>query len=67
MGYEQIRDHLKQKLGIAFGETTGDGRFTLLPICCLGTCDRAPALIIDEDLHRDLTPEKLDGILEQYQ
>lgn len=66
MGYEQIRDHLVKKLGITFGETTGDGRFTLLPICCLGTCDRAPALIIDEDLHRDLTPEKLDGILEQY-
>ncbi|NIW41727.1 MAG: NADH-quinone oxidoreductase subunit NuoE, partial [candidate division Zixibacteria bacterium] len=46
--------------------TTKDNRFTLLPIPCLGTCDRAPALMINNDLHRDLTPEKLDEILEKY-
>jgi NADH-quinone oxidoreductase subunit E len=66
MGYEEIINHLKDKLGIAYGETTQDDRFTLLPICCLGTCDRAPALMIDEDLHRDLTTDKLVEILEKY-
>jgi NADH-quinone oxidoreductase subunit E len=66
MGFETLMDHLKQKLGIQLGETTKDERFTLLTIPCLGTCDHAPALMIDNDLHRDLTIEKLDKILEQY-
>lgn len=66
MGYEQIRNHLSERLNIHFGETTGDGRFTMTPIQCLGTCDHAPALMIDEELYRDLTPEKVDAILQQY-
>jgi NADH-quinone oxidoreductase subunit E len=66
MGFETLMDHLKQKLGVQLGETTKDERFTLLTIPCLGTCDHAPALMIDNDLHRDLTIEKLDKILEQY-
>lgn len=66
MGYPQILDHLYKKLRIKLGETTEDKRFTLLTIPCLGTCDHAPALMIDNDLHRDLTPEKLDKILENY-
>ncbi|MEJ2536365.1 MAG: NAD(P)H-dependent oxidoreductase subunit E [Calditrichia bacterium] len=66
MGFETLMDHLKQKLGIQLGETTKDERFTLLTIPCLGTCDHAPALMIDNDLYRDLTTEKLDKILEQY-
>ena len=67
MGYDPLVDHIKNKLGIDWGETTQDNRFTLLPIPCLGTCDRAPALMIDHDLHRDLTKEKLDEILDQYE
>ncbi len=66
MGYEKIRKQLNQRLGIDFGCTTPDGRFTLLPVPCLGTCDRAPALMIDEDLHQDLAPEKIDTLLEEY-
>ena len=66
MGYENLRERLMKKLGIEMGGTTPDGRFTLLPICCLGTCDRAPAMMIGDDLHRDLTPEKIDAILERY-
>lgn len=66
MGYEGIRDYLKQKLSLDFGETTPDGRFTLLPIPCLGTCDHAPALMIDEDLYRDLKTDELDKLLEKY-
>lgn len=67
MGYEKLVTHLNQKLGITWGETTEDQRFTLLPIPCLGTCDRAPALMIGNDLHRDLTVEGLDDILEGYE
>ncbi|MCA9426118.1 MAG: NADH-quinone oxidoreductase subunit NuoE [Candidatus Omnitrophica bacterium] len=66
MGYEKIRQYLMDKLGVGMGETTPDGRFTLLPICCLGNCDRAPAMMVGEDLHQDLTPEKIDAILEKY-
>jgi NADH-quinone oxidoreductase subunit E len=51
------------RLGIDYGQTTSDNRFTLLPMACLGTCDRAPAMMIDEQLHRDLTAESLDKIL----
>jgi NADH-quinone oxidoreductase subunit E len=67
MGYERMREHLTARLGIGLGETTRDGRFTLLPIVCLGACDHAPALMIDNDLHGDLDPEKIDTILENYQ
>lgn len=66
MGSEQVRDQLRSRLGIDPGETTRDGRFTLLPIVCLGTCDHAPAMMIDDDLHRDLEPERIDEILERY-
>ena len=66
MGYDRVRDHLSSRLGVKLGETTADGRFTLLPIVCLGTCDHAPAMMIDDDLHRDLDPEKIDAILENY-
>jgi NADH-quinone oxidoreductase subunit E len=66
LGYQDIRQHLKERLGIEEGETTEDGRFTLLPIPCLGTCDHAPAMMIDDDLHQDLTREKVDQILARY-
>jgi NADH-quinone oxidoreductase subunit E len=66
LGYQQILRYLTEKLGIVVGETTKDDRFTLLPIPCLGTCDHAPALMIDDDLYRDLTNEKIDSILENY-
>lgn len=66
MGYDQIRDHLIQKLGIKYGETTADERFTLLPNCCLGTCDTAPALMIDRDLYTNVTIDQLDNILNKY-
>jgi NADH-quinone oxidoreductase subunit E len=66
MGYDRIRDHLMSKLSIKYGETTPDDRFTLLPNCCLGTCDTAPALMIDRDLYQNVTIEQLDSILEKY-
>ena len=67
MGYRRLRDHLTDKLGVRMGETTPDTRFTLLPIVCLGCCDRAPALMIGDDLHTNLDPpQKVDAVLEQY-
>lgn len=67
MGYQKILDFLYSRLGIRFGETTPDNRFTLLPIPCLGTCDHAPAMMIDNDLHRDLDEKNIDDILEKYE
>jgi len=67
LGHEEILDRLQLRLGIGVGETTPDGRFTLLPVCCLGACDHAPALMVDGDLHGDLTPDKLESILEKYE
>lgn len=66
MGYENLRDQLFARLGIKFGETTGDGRFTILPNVCLGTCDCAPAMMIDNDLYRNVKSEELGEILEKY-
>jgi NADH-quinone oxidoreductase subunit E len=66
LGYDPLREVLRKKLGIAFGETTQDDRFTLLPAACLGACDRAPAMLVDEDLYGPVTPEMMDGILEKY-
>lgn len=66
MGYQKVYDYLHERLNVKFGETTADGRFTLLPNACLGTCDHAPALMINNELYRDLTLEKLDEILEEY-
>ena len=67
LGYPELYEHLRKKLGISFGETTKDDRFTLLPIPCLGTCDHAPALMIDDDLHQDLNLDKIDKLLNDYQ
>ena len=64
-GHESLQDHLMRKLGIGLGETTTDGLFTLLPVCCIGYCDRSPAILINKKVYGELTPEKLDGILEK--
>ena len=66
MGYETVLSYIEKKLGIKMGETTADDRFTLLPVPCLGTCDHAPAMMVGTDLHRDLTQDKLDQILDSY-
>lgn len=66
MGYEAICRRLYERLGIQPGETTPDGRFTLLLNQCLGTCDHAPAFMIDDELYQDLDPEKIDAILDKY-
>jgi len=57
---------LQIRLGIKPGETTPDGRFTLLTVECLGNCDRAPCLMVDEDDHGRVHEEQLDEILGRY-
>jgi NADH-quinone oxidoreductase subunit E len=66
MGCDALRGVLEKKLGVRPGETTADGRFTLLPIVCLGACDHAPAMMIDEDLLLDVAADRLDTILGRY-
>ncbi len=65
-GYENLRQHLRSRLGVDLGGTTADQRFTLLPIVCLGACGGAPAMIVDGDLHEKLDAAKIDQILERY-
>jgi|SRR5665213_597829 len=66
MGYEKLCQALTARLKVGLGETTDDKRFTVLPIVCLGACDHAPAMMIDDDLYRDVNPDQLDGVLENY-
>lgn len=66
MGYEKVRDSLRSRLGVDLGGTTPDGRFTLLPSVCLGICDHAPALMIDNDTYTDLDETTLETILTRY-
>ena len=67
MGFETVRDYLSRKLGIGLGETTADGSFTMLPVACLGACDHAPAMMVDDELYQDLEPGKIDKILKKYE
>jgi NADH-quinone oxidoreductase subunit E len=66
MGYEKLCQGLTSRLNVSLGGTTADNRFTVLPIVCLGVCDHAPALMIDDDLYRDVEPPQLDELLEKY-
>ena len=67
MGCERVRDRLCSSLGTPLGGTTADGRFTLLPIVCLGACDHAPAMMIDGKLHEDLDEQRIEEVLAQYE
>ncbi len=61
---EDILSHLQQRLGIKPGETTADKKFTLLEVECLASCGTAPVVQINDDYHENLTPDKLDRILD---
>ncbi|MBF0677081.1 NADH-quinone oxidoreductase subunit NuoE [Pseudomonas sp.] len=65
-GHENVLDTIKQQIGIEPGQTTADGRFTLIPVCCLGNCDKAPALMIDDDTYGDVQPGGVAKLLEVY-
>jgi NADH-quinone oxidoreductase subunit E len=60
----KLTDHLMNKLGIEVGETTSDGRFTLVELECLGACGTAPVALVNEALYEELTVEKLQNIID---
>jgi NADH-quinone oxidoreductase subunit E len=62
-GGEELAEHLQQTLGVAFGQTTEDGLFTLLPSCCLGGCGRAPGVMIHQSFYGPLNPETVDKLI----
>jgi len=64
-GAESLRDHLCRKLEVEMGGTTPDGLFTLLPVCCIGYCDRSPAMLVNRKVYGPLTPERIDEILKK--
>lgn len=66
-GYDELKTELVKQLGVQLGQTTKDNRFTLLPICCLGACDRGPTLMIGDDLHGPIEPADVSKMLEAYQ
>ena len=66
-GHRHILDHLRTKLDLEPHETSDDGRFTLLTMECLGSCDTAPVALVNETLHEHLTIEKLDVILNELE
>ena len=65
-GYEDLLAEIRQQLNIDYGQTTSDGRFTLLPICCLGNCDKGPTLMIDDDTHGPVACTQVATLFEKY-
>jgi NADH-quinone oxidoreductase subunit E len=65
-GGDEIFAHCRERLGIAHKQTTADGVFSLEEVECIGACSWAPAIQVNYDFHENLTPEKMDKVLEQY-
>ena len=64
--YQNIAESVEKKIGIKPGETTPDGKFSLELTNCIGACDKAPAMMINNEVHGDLTPSKITRILKSY-
>ena len=62
-GAERMIDHLCSRLGVAAGETTPDGRFTVSTVECLGSCGTAPVMVVNETYHESMSTEKIDDLL----
>lgn len=65
-GGKRIVDRLEEELGISVGETTADGKFSIIITRCLGACGMAPVLMIGEDVHQQVNPDKIEKILAKY-
>jgi NADH-quinone oxidoreductase subunit E len=63
-GSERVIGHIASRLGIAPGETTPDGRFSLSTVECLGACGSAPVVVVNETSHADVTPESFDALVQ---
>lgn len=66
LGCDSLKEHITRKLGIDYGQTTDDNLFTLIPVPCLGDCDRAPTMMVGNEHYRNLTPETIDQIIADY-
>ena len=66
-GAERLWAHARRRLGLNHQETSPDGRFSLEEVECIGACSWAPALQVNYDFHHQMTPEKLDALLEKLQ
>jgi len=66
-GAEELFEHCRQRLGIDHKEVTGDGTFSLEEVECIGACSWAPAVQMNYDFHLEVTPEKMDKILDDYE
>jgi NADH-quinone oxidoreductase subunit E len=64
-GCERLQQQLSETLGVGLGGTTADGRYTLLPVTCLGACDRAPVMMVGEELHQDLDESAVVRIVQE--
>jgi NADH-quinone oxidoreductase subunit E len=63
-GAERVVDHLSRRLGIAPGQTTADGRFTLSVVECLGSCGTAPVVMLNDAYHENMSSERLDALID---
>lgn len=63
--HRRVLDYVSARAKVPLGGTSADGLFTLLPVCCIGYCDRAPAMIVNKRVYGHLTPEKIDRILDK--
>jgi NADH:ubiquinone oxidoreductase subunit E len=67
VGAREVLESIQDYLGIQAGETTKDNQFTLLTTSCIGICAVGPVILVDDDLHGNVTPERVPGILQKYQ
>jgi NADH-quinone oxidoreductase subunit E len=65
-GAEEVWQHCKEKLGVGHKQTTPDGLFHLEEVECIGACSWGPAMQVNYDFHENLTPDKVDGVLDDY-
>lgn len=66
LGCDSLKASISKTLGIDYGQTTADNMFTLLPVPCLGDCDKAPTMMVGNEHYRNLTAEKIEQILSEY-
>lgn len=67
LGGMKLQKQIEERLGITEGETTKDGRFTLISVECLGSCGTAPVVMVNDRYHENVTPQELDRLLSELE